>query len=407
VLSGRAPKAFRRGTHRIASPSETWDRVRPMASEMGITRIGNVTGLDRIGIPVAVAARPNSRSISVSQGKGLDLVQAMTSALMEGVEGFHAEELRHRFYLASHRSLSARHRVVDPAVLPSNGRSFDDALAIPWIEGFDLAHGGACWVPAELVHMDFMVRDVPKKHFFLRGSNGLASGNHFAEASCAAICELVERDAIAVWRAQGIRARARRVVAEDSIDEENCRALLAAYRRAGVSVRIFDVTTDVAIAAFACEIRVPSDNESGRVHRYRGSGCHCDRAVALSRALTEAAQTRLTYITGIRDDLDPRDYTSAPATAIDEDLVIGALQDGHQRDFHSAPDFASDDLMEDVRAMVTRLRDAGLHEAIAVDLTRPEFGIPVLRVVIPGLEGDSSHHEYCRGVRAQQAMAAS
>ena len=122
---------------------------------------------------------------------------------------------------------------------------------------------------------------------------------------------------------------------------------------------------------------------------------------------TESAQTRLTYIAGIRDDLDPRDYTSAPATAIDEDLVIGALQDGHQRDFHSAPDFASDDLMEDVRAMLTRLRDAGLHEAIAVDLTRPEFGIPVLRVVIPGLEGDSSHHEYCRGVRAQQAMAAS
>jgi len=59
-------------------------------SRMGITRLGNITGLDRIGIPVAVAVRPNSRSVSVSQGKGLELAQAMASALMEACEGFHA-----------------------------------------------------------------------------------------------------------------------------------------------------------------------------------------------------------------------------------------------------------------------------------------------------------------------------
>src|SRR5271155_3839226 len=96
VLSGRVAKNFRRGTHRTISPSETWEWVRPLASRMGITRVGNVTGLDRIGIPVAVAVRPNSRSVSVSQGKGLDVAQAMTSALMEAVEGFHAEDLSAR-----------------------------------------------------------------------------------------------------------------------------------------------------------------------------------------------------------------------------------------------------------------------------------------------------------------------
>jgi ribosomal protein S12 methylthiotransferase accessory factor YcaO len=47
---------------------------------MGITRLGNITGLDRIGIPVAIAVRPNSRSVSVSQGKGLELPQALASA---------------------------------------------------------------------------------------------------------------------------------------------------------------------------------------------------------------------------------------------------------------------------------------------------------------------------------------
>jgi ribosomal protein S12 methylthiotransferase accessory factor YcaO len=88
-LDERVPKAFRRGTHRALAPDETLARVRHHASQMGITRLGNVTGLDLIGIPVAVAVRPNSRSVSVSQGKGLTLPQAMASALMEAVEGFH------------------------------------------------------------------------------------------------------------------------------------------------------------------------------------------------------------------------------------------------------------------------------------------------------------------------------
>ena len=60
---------------------------------MGITRLGNITGLDRIGIPVAIAVRPNSRSVSVAQGKGLEMPQAMASALMEACETFHAEQI--------------------------------------------------------------------------------------------------------------------------------------------------------------------------------------------------------------------------------------------------------------------------------------------------------------------------
>src|SRR4051795_11994988 len=73
------PKEFRRGAHRAVPPAETLARVRPLMARMGITRLGNITGLDRIGIPVAVAVRPNSRSVSVSQGKGLDSGQGVGS----------------------------------------------------------------------------------------------------------------------------------------------------------------------------------------------------------------------------------------------------------------------------------------------------------------------------------------
>ena len=106
------PKAFRRGTHLIVEPSETLARYRPLASLMGITRLGNITGLDRIGIPVVAAIRLNSRSVSASQGKGLDLPQA----LMEAVEGFHAEEVGER-RRAAYRELAREKGVVDPSTL--------------------------------------------------------------------------------------------------------------------------------------------------------------------------------------------------------------------------------------------------------------------------------------------------
>src|SRR5881227_3639577 len=110
------PKRFWQGTHRTADPGETLARVRPHAARMGITRLGNITGLDRIGIPVAIAVRPNSRSVSVSQGKGLELPQAMASALMEACEGFHAEEIG-PCRPAAYRDLAAIETVVDPCTL--------------------------------------------------------------------------------------------------------------------------------------------------------------------------------------------------------------------------------------------------------------------------------------------------
>ena len=96
LASGATPadeihKSYRLGTHRTVAPSETLARVGPLMAQMGITRIANITGLDRLGVPVVMVCRPNSRSIAVSQGKGLDLAAAKASGLMESVETYHAE----------------------------------------------------------------------------------------------------------------------------------------------------------------------------------------------------------------------------------------------------------------------------------------------------------------------------
>src|SRR4051812_40992167 len=82
----QARKLFFEGTPRGVSPAETLDRLRPYWDLIGLTRLANITGLDRIGIPVTLAIRPNSPDIGTNCGKGLTLETALASAAMEALE---------------------------------------------------------------------------------------------------------------------------------------------------------------------------------------------------------------------------------------------------------------------------------------------------------------------------------
>ncbi|RZN23280.1 YcaO-like family protein [Bradyrhizobium sp. Leo121] len=400
-LQGPVLKSFKRGTHRTTTPEETLARVAPAARRIGITRVGNVTGLDRIGIPVTVAVRPNSRSFSVSQGKGLDLSQALASAMMEAIELFHGEDLTERTVVASFRQLSEEARVISPASLCGTGVPFPDRTEIAWIGGYDLLLREPCWVPWEVVHTDYTLPTSHSGEHFLSGTNGLAAGNHLAEAICSAICELVERDAVAGWHAQDIRARSRCRLDVGSIADEDCRRLLDQYERARIAPRLWDVTSDIGIPAFICDIPAAIDEPSEDLRRFRGAGCHPNRAIALARAMTEAAQTRLTYIAGIRDDL--LDYTESAKDKLGAALLDALSRAAEARAFADLPNFDSDDVTADLRWALERLRTVGVERAIAVDLTRPDFGIPVVRMVIPGLEWDCTHPRYVPGFRARRA----
>lgn len=382
-------------THRLRTPEQTLDIVRPFLRDMGITRIANLTGLDRIGLPTVMITRPNSRSVAVSLGKGLSLQAAEASGVMEAIESWHAERITRPLRLSCHTDLSATDPVVDVSRLPKvTGGAFDPHASILWVEGLDLATQSPCWVPYEMVDTDYTTAPVTGQRAFPRTTNGLASGNNRVEASCHAICELIERDATTLWHLRAAPPR----IDPTGIDDPRCRQAMDQITAAGLDLGIWQTTSDVGIASFRCAVC-----ETGG-HIGIGDGCHPDRAIALLRALTEAAQTRLTYISGARDDLDPDEFTDSARdwrNRYIRDLIDGTAA---TEDFIACPTWTTGSFDDDLALILSQLKQADIPQVVTVDLSRPDIDIGVVRAVVPGLEAPHDDPDYVPGARANRAQ---
>jgi YcaO-like protein with predicted kinase domain len=395
-----------RGTHRTRAPSETVALAQQLAPRMGITRVANVTGLDRVGIPVVAVTRPNARSISVAQGKGLDLAAAKASGLMEAIEGFHAETIASPLRLVSARELSASERVIDTSRLArTRGSGYDDERKMLWIEGQAVQSGLPTWLPYDIVHTDFTDIGLALGPTFFMSSNGLASGNHPLEAVNHALCELVERDAATLYELQPPEQRASCRLDLNSVDDPDCRAVLTRFADADIEVMVFNISPDSGVPCFRCSIGEKLGSHLQPHPPATGFGCHVDRRIALLRALLEAAQSRLTLIAAARDDLTRRAY-DATAVLRSTERFIEAARAPQQCVFSDAPNHDGDTLEGDLEWLVSRLVAIGCDEPVVVDLSKPEFGIPVVRVVVPGLEAIAEAPGYVPGERALRLLRA-
>jgi ribosomal protein S12 methylthiotransferase accessory factor len=415
VESQGTAKQFTRGTHRAIEPEETLRRASALAPLAGITRVANVTGLDRIGVPVVAVHRPNSRSLVVSQGKGLDLVAAKVSGMMEAIESYHAERPELLLRLESYEELSRRHSVMNVGKLPriSTG-NFTHTKRILWCEGRELSSEESRFVPYETVHTDFTLPLPSGSGCFMMSSNGLASGNHPMEAISHGMGELVERDAMALWELSGGTRRREGRIAPETIDDPACQEIMSRFSAAEIAYGIWDATSDVGISTFVCFI-ADKPGAPGHVHVSHGSGCHPSREIAMLRALTEAAQTRLTYIAGARDDADHRFFARARAVtrveevrqhlAGEDDGTSGERWTGKPRDFRDVPTHLGATFEDDVAWQLKRLKRVGLDEVVVVDLSRQELPVAVVRVLIPGLEGLHDAPGYVPGARATTLRA--
>jgi ribosomal protein S12 methylthiotransferase accessory factor len=367
---------------------------------MGITRVANITGLDQVGIPVAAAVRPQSRSLAVAQGKGLTLDEAKVSAIMEAAETFHAERISQPVLHGDAATIAQKHpRVVDVGRLPwSTLGGYRPERAMLWLEGADLASGEPIWLPLQSVHTAYTPAAASPSGLYACTS-GLAAGASYGQAIGHGIFEVVERDAAVLHKLLAEEAQDARRIDVASVDDAVPCDLIGRLRLAGLSIAIWDITTEIGIAVFACVIGETAPQVAAAPQLAGGFGCHFHRSVALAKALTEAAQSRLTAIAGAREDLSAEGYAPQPDAA-----RMFECAGGCGRDYRAAPHHPVAEARAIVELQHDHLSRAGFAQVLVVDLAKPEIGIPVVRVVVPGLEIALEPDEAVPGPRMERRL---
>lgn len=415
-FAGKQPK-YAAAVTRSVRPKSTIDRANAVLNSIGVTKVAEVTNLDRLGIPNFITVRPRDAGpgISYYNGKGTTRLDAQAGALMEAVERHAGESCGYPVVVGSYKTISTTHACIDPRdIIVPTVRDYSEDMQLEWVCGFDLVSKQAKYVPLNCVVCPY--QPASGAALFYASTNGLASGNTRMEGICHALCEVIERDALALSTAKAqIRPTIADVLAQigfvpssDPIDyrprqislrglPRKGALLVGKMQRAGLKVFLRDFTSTAGVATIDCTIA--EDGPSGIPEVHGGCGTHPDARVALTRALTEAAQSRVACIQGGREDLPEIIRPKAPYKA--EDLYGG----GETVKFADIPSYQHDCIDDDVMFMLKRMQAWGLDEIIAFDLTKPDVGIPVIRVVVPRAEAWTVFHLHTgRGVFGKRVV---
>ncbi len=414
VIESRKKTYTQDGGHRAASPQETLDRyghhVSPLCGAVSMLERDDLPGEGVVHVYISghnIARGPRSWSglksdlRSSSAGKGTSDLQARASALCEGLERysgtFRGDEPRRTTRLADlgdaglhpnacmlfsdrqyreRDTWNARDSSFQFVPLP-----FDPAVAMEWTPVWSLTRGVARYLPTAYCYFDYPRG--PGRQFCAACSNGNAAGNTREEAILQGFLELVERDSIALWWYNRVRPPALDL---DSFREpylDRLREFLHERRR---NLWALDVTSDLGLPAFVAVSR--RTDERGEQIMF-GFGAHLDPRVAVLRAVTELNQF-LGHLLDAPDDEPPgSDLTDEEtirwlrtATVAEHPYLLP--RPGPARTVADYPVAWTDDLRDDVHACQALAARHGL-EMLVLDQTRPEIGLPVVKVFVPGL----------------------
>jgi bacteriocin biosynthesis cyclodehydratase domain-containing protein len=402
------------GGHRTVHPQVTIERY-----EHHVSRItGAVHRLERFdrGRGVfhvydashnAALRQPDLKSLqnglrSHSGGKGASDVQARASGLCEALERYSA------VFRGDEPRRKARFRDLgDAAVHPNacmlfsdtqyrtretcKARSprfgsvpipFDEEREIEWSPVWSLTHRTERFLPTSFCYFRY-----PAAHpaFCIACSNGNAAGNTLEEAILQGFLELIERDSVALWWYTRV---SRPAVDLDSFDEPYLRQVATSLKDRGRDLWILDLTTDLGIPSFAALSRRTDQRPE---HILFGFGAHLDVRIAILRAVTELHQflARITYL-GREDGAasNPYEYTETVqwllSATLDNQPYLQPDPDMPVRSASAFPRIWTDDLREDIWLCQGRVEEQGL-EVLVLDQTRPDIGLPVVKVIVPGL----------------------
>jgi oxazoline/thiazoline synthase len=414
MILHHCPKTFTQdGGHRAISPQETLDRfgchVSPITGAVSMLERDGSNGDGVLHVYISgnnLARRPDcwrrlhSDLRSSSSGKGATDLQAKASALCEGLERYSAvyrgdePRRRARFVDLGQEAIHPntyllfsdeqyRERDARNALQPAHNEiplRFDPEVEIDWSPIWSLSGQAVRWLPTAFCYFH-APHDVTRT-FCWSDSNGNAAGNTREEAILQGFLELVERDSVALWWYNRVR---RPAVDLDSFAEPYLPALRAFLARRHRDLWALDLTSDLGVPAFAA---VSRRSDGGMEQIMLGFGAHLDARLALLRAVTEMIQIHSHLLDAPAHQLPA--YLTAKhtvewlqkATVDNQPYLLPA--EGPSRVAASYPPCATDDLLDDVLACQALVERHGM-EMLVLDQTRPEIGLPVVKVVVPGL----------------------
>lgn len=404
------------GSSRVIPPEQTLRLTMSISKQIGVTRLADITYMDKLTIPNYSAVLPGTEDyIWVYSGKGRTKAHAKASALMECVERYCSlpSSTQRSFIQGSYDQLSQSYNVLHPdeVVEPFNFK-YRNYMTMDFLPGFELFSGKCILVPASLALFRYSPKPPALNPYAFYHTNGLASGNVLEEAVCHSLCEVIERDAISLaeLRASAIPFHFMRTIANSlkakqypvcsvpadrftddpsifpdvdiqNLDFDPIKMLVGKFEKAKIPLIIKDTSSDIGIPTFNASSIEWLTHDYG--YLAEGHGTHPDARIALLRAITEVSQTRAANIQGARDDLRKINYGENNS---DDKRTWQFMPSKNRIHFSQVKSYINRDILDDIKLILARLQYAGLKKAIIVDLTIAEIGIPVVRAIVPGLE---------------------
>ncbi|MEO0441016.1 MAG: YcaO-like family protein [Pseudomonadota bacterium] len=357
------------------------ESARSQATEIGVTRMASITGLDRIGLPVWQAIRPLGRALSVHQGKGQTDILAQLSALGEAAESHAAESLCPDMVNVSHADLKKQDFVEYITYSATrNGGQPDFQKIRNWTRMQDVRTGTSVFVPHACVSLDYTLSADPALD---RSSNGLGAGQSWDQAISKALFECLERDALGGWLRSAPSFRLAREIESGALPSRWSDPWTDMLAELEIRIRVFAVPSVIDIPVFICTLQPTRRTAPFSLPTY-GSACAADSASALFAAFAEAMQSRLTLIAGARDDVMPSDYTTGRAIEFCPPIPPGWIG-------KSWPDATRSG--ECWNSQVDELARAGFERVLIRRLTNENSLWKVVKVIVPGLGSPNRKRE--------------
>lgn len=418
TLVSRPVRFMQDGGHRSVTPERTLRNYDPLVSPITgvVSQLAPVREAEGL-LHVYIAGHNQAfkldrldhlkRSLRhASAGKGVSESQAKASALCEAIERYSGERQGDEVVVtASYRRMRAEHgaAVIHPnTVMRYSARQlaeheawnakgskfnrvpepFDEDLPIDWTPVWSLTHEAERYLPTQLLYYQSPASADCARFLAMGCSNGNASGNNLEEAVLQGLFELIERDAVALWWYNRLRKPGVDIA---SFGEPWLLDLAAYYDTLGRDTWALEVTSDLGIPAF---VAVSRRREGPQERLLFGLGCHLDARIALQRAFAEMNQ----MLGMARDGQEADDLTIEDAETLAW-LTTATLETQP----YLAPDPAvpqrtrtdywvlhSGDLLADLNLCRERIESRGM-EVLVLDQTRADVGMPVAKVIVPGL----------------------